>query len=215
MDEALTEADLTHGEVCRRLGGNPHSANDVVRQRLGGLLGLSAGHEDCAADVAPDDARRCGAAIVRLGGAATTRVLAEWMGWTLERTNAALAELDRRLDRCGLQLSADAAGRLTVRERARLRARPRRLAFELAERLDTAERLHALAHLVRGDHCPGGQDWQQPLLDLGAAVANGYPGAHPSEVIAAAFLGVRRRSLRPPLFVEVREDGLRPGPTFV
>jgi len=143
---------------------------------------------------------------VRLGGAASAAVIADWMGWTVERSVAALAELDRRLDGCGLRVSADSDGHISVRERARLRARPRRMPFELAESLDKEGYRHALAHLVRGDRCQGGEGWIQALLDLGAAVPAGYPSAYPSEVVAAAFIGVRRRKHRLPRVVEIRED---------
>jgi hypothetical protein len=71
---------------------------------------------------------------------------------------------------------------------------------------------HALAHLVRGDRCPGGEGWIQALLDLGAAVPGGYPSADPSEAIAAAFIGVRRHEHRLPRVVEVPNDAERPSP---
>ena len=207
--EALGEADLSHEEVRRRVGGTVWANNDVVRQRLAGLLDPSVATDDDAAGTHPDDARRCGALVVRLGGAATTTVIAGWMGWTMERTNAAVAELDRRLDRCGLRVGADGEGQLIVRERARLRARPHQLPFELAERLDAEEHRHALAHLARGDQCAKGEDWTQPLLDLGAAVPHSYPEVRPSDVIAAAFIGIRHRRLRLPLVLEIREGGER------
>lgn len=203
---AFARADLSHDEVRRQAGGHPAANNDVVRQRLAALLDPSAADDDPAADVRPDDARSCGALVVRLGGRASAAVIADWMDWTAERTMAALAELDRRLDGCGLRLSADRDGHITVRERARLRARPRRLPYELAERLDEEESRHALAHLVRGDRCPSGEGWIQALLDLGAALPSGYPSAYPSEVVAAAFIGVRRREHRLPRVVEIRED---------
>lgn len=209
---AFDRADLSQDEVRRHAGGHPAANNDVVRQRLAALLEPSTTDDDPAADVRPDDARSCGALVARLGGAASAPVIADWMGWTVERTMATLAELDRRLDGCGLRLSADRDGHITVRERARLRARPRRLPFELAERLDEEGTRHALAHLVRGDRCPGGETWIQALLDLGAALPSGYPSAHPSEVIAAAFVGVRRIEHRLPRVVEIREDVERSPP---
>lgn len=157
-DEALRQADLSFEGLRRRLGRSPTGSSDAVRQRFAAFLEASAPSDEPAAGAEPDDARRCGAVIVRLGGAASATVIADWMGWTLERANAAVAELDRRLDRCGLRVSGDADGQLTVRERAQLRARPRRLPFELVVRLD-AEHRHALAHLVRGDHCTRGEGW--------------------------------------------------------
>lgn len=207
---AFDRADLSQDEVRRQAGGHPAANNDVVRQRLAALLEPSTTDDDPAADVRPDDARSCGALVVRLSGAASAPVIADWMGWTVEATLATLAELDRRLDGCGLRLSADRDGHITVRERALLRARPRRLPFELAERLDEEEFRHALAHLVRGDRCPGGEGWIQPLLDLGAAVPSGYPSASPSGVIAAAFIGVRRREHCLPRVVEIRGDAEHP-----
>lgn len=206
IHDAFARADLSHDEVRRQAGGHPAANNDVVRQRLVALLEPSTADHDPAADVRPDDARSCGALVARLGGAASALVIADWMGWTVERTMAALAELDRRLDGCGLRLSADRGGHITVRERARLRARPRRLPYELAELLDEEESRHAMAHLVRGDRCPAGEGWIQALLDLGAALPSGYPSAYPSEVIAAAFIGVRRREHHLPRVVEISED---------
>ncbi|MGH9280459.1 MAG: hypothetical protein ACRD12_20495, partial [Acidimicrobiales bacterium] len=173
------------------------------------LLEPSAATDDPAADAEPDDARRCGSLIVRLDGTATATVIADWMGWTMERAHAALAQLDRRLDRCGLRISADADGHLVVRERARLRTRPRRLPFELVVQVDSDEHRHALAHLVRGDYCARGEHRQQRLLDLGLAVPGPYPGIHPCEEVAAAFAAPRRRGpLRPP-YIEIRENGER------
>lgn len=208
-EEALRQADLSHEEVRRRIGGLPLGGTDAVRQRLAALLEPSTSTDDPAADAEPDDARLCGSLIVRLGGRATATVIADWMGWTMERVHAALAQLDRRLDGCGLRVSADADGHLVVRERARLRARPRRLPFEFVVRLDSDEHRHALAHLVRGDHCARGEHWEQPLLDLGLAVPGAYPGIHPCEEVAAAFAAPRRRGpLRPP-YIEIRENGER------
>lgn len=168
---ALGECDLSWEEVRRRVGGAPPGHSDVLRQRFAAFLAPSAGVDDAATETEPGDARACGALVMRLGGAATTTVIAEWMGWTLERSAAAVAELDRRLDGCGLRVGADADGHLRVRERARLRARPRRVPFELLVGLDDAEHRHALAHLVRGENCPtmrtGGNrslTWAPPSL---------------------------------------------------
>jgi hypothetical protein len=114
------------------------------------------------------------------------------MGWSLERTAAAVAELDRRLEKCGLRVGAEFEGRLQIRERARLRVRANDVADELLARLDDPQHRHALAHLVRGEPCPQGWDWMQPLLDLGAAVTGAYPGARPTSSIVVAFAAVRR-----------------------
>lgn len=207
--DAFARADLGHDDVRRQAGGLHPATTDVVRQRLAALLEPSAADDDPAAGIRPDDARSCGALLVRLRGAGTAAVIAEWMGWTHERTAAALVELDLRLDGCGLRVVADRDGRISVRERVRLRARPRRLPLELAEQLDEEGSLHALAHLARGDRCQSGDGWIQPLLDLGAAFPGGYPSAGPTEVIAAAFVGVRRREHRLPTVVDISGDGER------
>lgn len=210
--EALRDADLTREEVGRRIGAKALANDDVVRQRLRAFLDPPPATEDPAEGTQAQDARRCGALIVRLGGAATATAITAWMGWTMERTAAALDELDRRLDACGLRLCADGEGCLTVSERARLRTRPKRLPFELAERLGADEHVHALAHLVRGDRCADGEEWMQPLLDLGAAAPHSHPELAPSAVIAAAFAGAHRRPLRLPYVVEISESGERRPP---
>lgn len=183
-----------------------------MRRRLAALLEPPPAADDHASRGSPDDARQAGALVVRLGSAATATAVAGWTGWTLERTHAALEELDRRLERCGLSVVADPAGSLAVRDGAMLRSRPARLPFELAERLDTDALRHSLAHLVRGETCPDGDWWAQPLLDLGVAVPSPYPGVQPSEVVAAAFVGVCRREGRRPTVVEVstRKASRRP-----
>jgi len=191
--EALQQADLSRAEVARRAGGTPPGTTDALRQRLVALLEPSAAGEDPPADGEGDDARRCGALIMRLGDAATPTAIAAWMGWTFERTRAAVAELDRRLDDCGLRVSTEADRRLHVRERARLRARPQRLAFEVLASLDDPAIRHGLTHLVRGEPCPGGDEWMQPLLDVGAAIGCAYPGVRPAAPLAAAFAAVRQR----------------------
>src|SRR5436309_11516990 len=94
----FARADLSHDEVRRQAGGLPAANNDAVRQRLAALLEPSTDEVDPAAGVRPDDARSCGALVARLDGASSAAVIADWMGWTVERTAAALAELDRRLD---------------------------------------------------------------------------------------------------------------------
>lgn len=202
--EALRQADLGSEEVRQRVGARPAVGTDAVRQRTAALLEAPAGMDDPSAAAEPGDVRRCGALIVRLGAAATMTGVAAWMGWTLERTTTAVAELDRRLEGCGLQVSADAHGHLRIRERARLRARPQRLASELVVRLDDPAHRHALAHLVRGDHCAQGEDWLQPLLDLGAAVTGTSLEVQPSQPLAAAFAGVRRRVVARPLLVVIQ-----------
>ncbi len=212
IHRAFARADLGHDDVRRQAGGLPPANNDVVRQRLAALLEPSATDDDPAASISPDDARSCGALLLRLRGAGTAAVIAEWMGWTHERTAAALRELDLRLDGCGLRVVADRDGRISVRERVRLRARPRRLPFALAEQLDEEGSLHALAHLARGDRCESGDGWIQPLLDHGAAIPGGYPSADPTEVVAAAFIGVRRREHRVPKVLDIRGDGERRSP---
>lgn len=194
QDEALQQADLSRAEVARRAGGTPPGTTDAVRQRLLALLEPSVGHKEPAANGEVNDARHCGALIVRLGDAATPTAIAAWMGWTLERARAALAELDRRLDDCGLRVSTEADSRLHVRERARLRARPQRLAFEVLATLDDPAIRHGLAHLVRGEPCPGGDEWMQPFLDVGAAIGCSYPGVRPAAPLAAAFAAVRQRA---------------------
>ena len=206
--QALNECDVGREEAWRRAGAGP-SGNDGVRSRLGPLLQPTAGGDEPPEHTAAQDARRCGALIVRLGGAATPTVAATWMGWTMERTAAAVAELERSLDACGLQLVANAEGGLVVRERARLRRRPVRLPYELAQRLDAEEHLHALAHLARGDHCAHADEREQALLDLGAAIPAGYPGLHPSDVVAAAFVDVYRRASGLPPVIVITESGER------
>ncbi len=201
--EAFRRADLGSEEVRRRAGARPAVGTDAVRQRTAALLEAPAGVDDPSADAEPGDVRRCGALIVRLGAAATMTTVAAWMGWTLERTTTAVAELDRRLEDCGLQVSTDADGHLRIRERARLRARPQRLASELVVRLDDPAHRHALAHLVRGDHCPQGEDWLQPLLDLGAALTGTSFEARPSQPLVAAFAGARRSVVAGPLLVVI------------
>lgn len=201
--EALRRADLSSEEVRRRVGARPAVGTDAVRQRTAALLDAPAGVDDPSADAEPEDVRRCGALIVRLDAAATMTAVAAWMGWTLERTITAVAELDRRLEGCGLQVSAGAGAHLRIRERARLRARPQRLASELVVRLDDPAHRHALAHLVRDDDCPQGEEWLQPLLDLGAAVTGTSLEPRPSQPLVAAFAGVRRSVVAGPLLVVI------------
>jgi hypothetical protein len=197
-----SEYDLGWAEIDRQIGGSPVGHSDALRQRFAAFLEPSVGVDDPVADSEHSDARVCGALVMRLGGAATTTVIATWMDWTMERSVAAVAELDRRLDGCGLRVGADAGGHLRVRERARLRARPRRLALKLLARLDDPTYCHALAHLVRGDDCSTEAGWMQPLLDLGVAILG--PSVQPSALLAAAFAGVRRRDGRRPYAVEVK-----------
>lgn len=120
-------------------------------------------------------------------------VIAAWMGWTLERTSAAIIEVDRRLAEVGTQLVAGADGGLRIHERVRHRSRPQQQSMAVLEHLDDAAHLHRLAHLVRGDPCGMDSDWMQPLLDLGAAVVGPYPGAEPCVALGAAFGAIRRR----------------------
>jgi len=160
---------------------------------LAALLAAPAGVDDPAADGEPGDAGQGGALILRLGEAATTTAIAAWMGWTMERTAEAMAELDRRLERCGLGVDAEVDGRLRIRERVRLRSRPQALPFELLVRLDDDSYRHALAHLVRGENCAQGEGWAQPLMDLGAAISGGFPAAWPADALRRAFAGVRNR----------------------
>lgn len=191
IDEGLRKADLGTQEVARRLGARP-GGRDAICHRIAALLETAEGEEDAVVDGEPGDARLCGALLVRLGGTATATVIAAWMGWSVERTAAAVAELDRRLEKCGLRVGAEFGGRLHLRERTRLRVRASDVADELLARLDYPARRHALAHLVRGEPCPQAWDWMQPLLDLGAAVTGPYPGARPTSSIAVAFAAVRR-----------------------
>lgn len=181
----LDDCDLGWDEVRRRIGGSPSGHSDALRQRFAALFEPAVGVDDAAAATEPADARTCGALVMRLGGAAMTTIIATWLGWPLERSVEAVAELDRRLDSCGLRVSADADGHLRVRERARLRMRPRQWPLDLLARLDDAEHHHALAHLVRGDDCSADPSWVQPLLDVGAAVPGPYPGVQPSDRLAA------------------------------
>lgn len=51
-----------------------------------------------------------------------------------------------------MRLNAQRGGGITVDDAVPLRSRPQQLSFGLVERLDDKELLHALAHLVRGDH---------------------------------------------------------------
>ena len=95
-------ADLASGEVHRRAGGTLPGYSDAVRRRLAALLEPPPVADDPASGASPDDARRAGALVVRLGASATATAVAGWMGWSLERTHAALAEFDRRLGPCGL-----------------------------------------------------------------------------------------------------------------
>jgi hypothetical protein len=193
----LSPHDLSLDEIRRQVGGITPHGNDTVRQRFAALLDPSAQPRDDTADsTAPSDPRLCGALINRLGGTATTTVISSWMGWTVERTNAAIAQLDRRLDSCGLRLVADTEGHLEVRERARLRVRPRQLPVDLLAHLDHPAYRHALAHLVRGEHC-GPPDWMQPLLDLGVAIPSRSPGIYPTDKIAPAFAAAARRPRAP------------------
>ncbi len=191
--EVLRRADVGLEEVRRRAGGIPPTGSDAVRQRFVALLGPPPSVDDPASGTQRDDARHCGALVVRLGHAATPTAIATWMGWSLERTSAAVAEVDRRLDQLGLQLVAEADGRLVICDRVRLRVRPQQPVLELLAVLDNPEHRHALGHLVRGDRCATAEDWVQPLFDLGAAVPAGHPGAHPCEALGAAFGAVRRR----------------------
>ena len=182
----LSPHDLSLDEIRRQVGGIPPHGNDTVRQRFAALLEPSAHHPDDTTNAtAANDPRLCGALIIRLGGTATATVISAWMGWTVEHANAAVEDLDRRLDSCGLRLVADAEGHLQVQERARLRVHPRQLPLELLARLDDPAYRHALAHLVRGEHC--GQDWMQPLLDLGVALPGRSPGIYPADKLAPAF----------------------------
>lgn len=192
--EILRQADVGLAELRRRTGGTPATGSDAVRQRFVALLGPVPGVDEPASGVLPDDARHCGALVVRLGQSATATAIATWMGWTLERTGAAVAEVDRRLHPVGLQLVAEAGGRLVIRDRVRVRVRPRQSPLELLAVLDDPGHRHGLGHLVRGDQCATGEDWAQPLFDLGAAVPAAHPGAHPCEALGAAFAGVRRRA---------------------
>lgn len=187
------QADLGVEELRRRAGGTPPGSSEAVRQRLAALLQAPPLADDAAPATSADDIRRCGGVIVRLGGAATATTIATWMGWTLERTASAVAEVDRRLWELGLELVADAEAGLHIHERVGHRARPHRPSIELLERLDDAAHRHGLAHLVRADPCGMAGDWMQPLFDLGAAVAGQYPGAEPCQGLGAAFAGVRRR----------------------
>jgi hypothetical protein len=192
--EVLRQADLGLAEVRRRAGGTPATGSDAVRQRFAALLGPVPGVDEPASGTLPDDARHCGALVVRLGEAATATAIAAWMGWTLERTGAAVAEVDRRLDVVGLQLVAEAGATLVIRDRVRARVRPRQSPLELLAVLDDPGHRHAVGHLVRGDQCATGEEWAQPLFDLGVAVPAGHPGAHPCEALGEAFAGVRRRA---------------------
>lgn len=200
-----SEYDLGWADIHHQVGGSPVGHSDSLRQRFAALLEPSAGVDDPVTDSAHGDARACGALVMRLGGAATMTVIAAWMNWTMERSVAAVAELDRRLDSCGLRVGADADGHLRLRERARLRARPRRLALEPLASLDDPTYCHALAHLVRGDDCSTEAGWEQPLLDLGTAILG--PGVQPSAQLAAAFAGVRRRDDGRPYAIEVGLEG--------
>jgi hypothetical protein len=195
--DILRRADLGAQELRRRSGGNSPGASEAVRQRLAALLQPSPVVDDPAAPTSIDDVRRCGALIVRLGGAATMTVVATWMGWTLERTSAAIAEVDQRLGEVGTQLVAGADGGLSIQEQLRHRGRPEQQSVTLLESLDDAAHRHRLAHLVRGDPCGMVSDWMQPLFDLGAAVPGRYPGAEPCDALGAAFGGIRRRVSRP------------------
>jgi hypothetical protein len=189
----MSKHDLSADAVSHHAGNINPGGNDSVRQRLAALLEPSAATDDPASATEPDDARQAGALIVRLAGAATTTTIATWTAWTLERATAAVAELDRRLDACGLRLIADAEGHLQIYERARLRTRPQRLPVELVAKLDDVAYRHALAHLVRGETCPNQPGCAQPLLNLGAAIPSSYPGAVPAAALAAAFVAARRR----------------------
>ncbi len=199
---AFARADLSDHEVRRRTGAYPPGHSEAMRQRLAALLERPSLEDDAPAGTKPDDARLCGALVVRMGQKATPKAIAEWMGWTLERTYGALAELARRLDACGMCLNAGRGGGITVDDAVPLRSRPQQLSFELVERLDDKDLLHALAHLVRGDHCPDGEAWQ-PLLDMGAAVPDRYPPVRPSDAVARAFSAARRERERLPRVVEV------------
>lgn len=200
---AFARADLSDHEVRRRTGTYPPGHSEAMRQRLAALLEPPALKDDAAAGTEPDDVRLCGALVVRLGGNATPQAITEWMGWALERTYGALAELARRLEGCGMCLNAGRGGGITIDDVVPLRSRPQQLSFELVERLDDKDLLHALAHLVRGDHCPDGEAWTQPVLDMGAAVPERYPPVRPSDVIALAFSAARRERERRPRVVEV------------
>ena len=201
--QAFARADLSGHEVRRRAGAYPPGHSEAMRQRLAALLESSPLSDDAPAATAPEDVRLCGTLVVRLDGKATPQAIAEWMGWTLERTCGALRELALRLEACGMCLNAGRGGGITVDDAVPLRSRPQRISFELVERLDDKDLLHALAHLVRGDPCPDGEAWTQPLLDVGAAVPDRYPPVRPSDVIALAFSAARRERDRRPRVVEV------------
>lgn len=208
----MHEADLSYEEVRRRTGGVPASGTEAVRHRLAALMDVATGGDDAPLEEAAGDPRVAGALIVRLGGSATTASLASWLGWTLERATAAVAELDRCLDACGLRVHADSGGHLRIRERARLRTRAEHLPSELLARLDAPEHRHALAHLVRGDRCTGSHEGPQALLDLGAAVI-GPRGPAPAGPLAKAFGAVYRRQLEAggPTFRVIRIENDAPG----
>lgn len=135
--EVLRQADLGMAEVSRRAGGTPATGSVAVRRRFAALLGPVPSVDEPAPGTLPDDVSLCGALVVRLGQAATATAIATWMGWTLERTGAAVAEVDRRLHPVGLQLVAEAGGRLVIRDRVRVRVRPQRRPLELLGVLET------------------------------------------------------------------------------
>jgi len=189
---ALRAHDFGSSEIAR-WGAAGSGVNNAVRQRLAALIEIAAIAEP-APDTTAADVRRAGALIIRLDGAATATTMAQWLGWTIERVDAALVMLDRRLDACGLRLQADIEGQLHVRDRAYLRSRPQQLSWSLLTRVDDAACLHGLAHLVRGEPCPAGQGWAHPLIELGAAVVTGdYEVAEPASALKAAFGAVSRR----------------------
>lgn len=214
MLSELSPHDLSLDEIRRQVGAIPPHGNDTVRQRFAALVEPSTEPRSDTADAAaPNDPRLCGALIIRLRGTATTTVISAWMGWTVERTNAAITQLDRHLDSCGLRLVADTEGHLEIRDRVRLRVGPRQLPVDLLAHLDDPAYRHALAHLVRGEHC-GPPDWIQPLLDLGVAIPGRSPGVQPADKLAPAFAAAARRPKAPRpsgiFFGQPAGDGSRP-----
>jgi hypothetical protein len=182
--QAADDVDFSLEELERQLGGRSLRGSDALRQRLASLLDVPAGDE-VPGDIDPDDARLAGAIIARLEGQATATSVASWMNWALPRTTAALAELDRRLNSCGLRLLADGQGHLRFQGRARLRRRPEALSSELLARLDEPALRHALAHFVRGDRCPDRD--HQALIDFGVVINPGSRNPKPHPALATAF----------------------------
>jgi hypothetical protein len=204
------DLDLSPEELRRQVGGASLCGSEALRQRLASLLDIPVADEEPPVDSHPDDARLAGALIRRLGDSATATIIASWMGWTLPRTTAALAELDLRLVPCGLRLHADGHGQLRIRERARLRRRPESLPSQLLARLDQPASRHALAHFVRGDRCPDGDD--QCLIDLGVVVDPWSRDPRPHPAVAAAFAGaVTSHTQHPRRAALIVIDPHRPG----